>query len=86
MWYELQYKKGIYGKKWWTDHVTESPTSAAMYLSTGNTPKNELLTEIKSLAPDEYLLSKDWIRANTTIQESIRRIVAHNSKPKHKHV
>lgn len=86
MWYVLQYKKGFYGKKWWTDYVTESPTSAAMYLSTGNTPRNELLAEIKSLAPDEYLLSKDWIRTSATTHESIRRIVARNSKPEHNHV
>lgn len=86
MWYELQYRKGVYGKKWWTDHVTESPTSAAIYLSAGNTPKNEFLAEIKCLAPDEYLLSKDWIRTKNNTHESIRRIVAHNSKPEHNHV
>lgn len=86
MWYELQYKKGFYGKKWWTDHVTESPTSAAMYLSTGDTPKNELLVEIKCLAPEEYLKSKDWVRTSSTKVEPIRRIVAHNYKPEHNHV
>lgn len=85
MWYELQYKKGFFRKKWWTDHVTQNPKEALEYIS-GSANKKITINDIYNLKVNEILYSKFWYKTLFTKIEPIRRIVVYNSKPEHKHI
>lgn len=85
MWYELQYKKGFYGKKWWTSHVIQDPKEVLEYIGSSN-DNRITINDIYNLKTNEILNSKFWGRTSTTNFDSTRRVVAHGSKPEHNHV
>ena len=85
MWYELQYKKNFYSNKWWTSYTVQDPNKVLEYLNTSDNTKINL-NDVTSLTSDDILYSKSWCGYTAVKPVPIRRVVAHSSKPEHKHV